>query len=310
MFLPINNFSIDRLESKLFNDKGVSVSVARLDKIHSEISGNKLFKLHYFIEECLRSEHKTMLTFGGAYSNHLAATAAVCREKKINCIGLVRGEGGSNLSHTLSGCRENGMQLHFISRDEYKNITADTDEDYIQQLYGKCTVVPEGGYSPQGAKGASLIMDLQKDLCFTHICTATGTATTLAGLLLKKKPVQKIISVPVIRNMTDIQERLNYLTPGIEINADDIFTEYHFGGYAKYTNELITFMNKFYTEHGIPTDFVYTGKLMHAITDKINKGHFEKGSNILLLHTGGLQGNRSLEKGKLIFNRFNMPDLF
>lgn len=301
MFLPITDFQIDRLENKFFKKHELSVSVARLDKIHPEISGNKIFKLHYFLEECLQSKHKTILTFGGAYSNHLDATAALCRKNKINCIGLVRGEAAVNLSHTLSSCREKGMQLYFISRNEYKNITGNTDEDHIQHRYGKCTVIPEGGYNTKGAKGASLIMDLMKDLHFTHICTATGTATTLAGLLLKKLPYQKIISVPVIKNMTDIHERLKYLIPGIEINEEEIFHDYHFGGYAKYTDELIIFMNEFYSKHGVPTDFVYTGKLMYAVIDKIKKGYFEKGSNVLLLHTGGLQGNKSLEKGKLIF---------
>lgn len=301
MFFPITDFCIDKLESKLFKEHALSISVARLDKLHPEISGNKLFKLHYFIEECLQSEHKTILTFGGAYSNHLAATAALCRDKKLNSIGIVRGEAAGNLSHTLFSCRANGMRLYFISREEYKKITGNTEQQDIQHIYGKCTVVPEGGYSPKGAEGASLIMDLIKDLCFTHVCTATGTATTLAGLLLKKHNYQKIISVPVIKNMTDIHERLKYLSPGIKINDGEIFNDYHFGGYAKYTDELITFMNEFYTEHGVPTDFVYTGKFMYAIIDKIKKGYFEKGSNILLLHTGGLQGNKSLQRGKLIF---------
>ena len=301
MLLPVTDFCIDKLVSTLYKKHAVSVSVARLDKIHPEISGNKLFKLHYFIEECQQSEHKTMLTFGGAYSNHLAATAALCREKKIKCIGIVRGETAVNLSHTLSACRENGMLLHFISREEYKNLSNIAEHSYLQEIYGNCTVVPEGGYSQKGAEGASLIMDLVKDSGYTHVCTATGTATTLAGLLLNKRQQQKIISVPVIKNMTDIHERLHYLSPGIKINDAEIFAGYHFGGYAKYTDELIKFMNEFYTEHGVPTDFVYTGKFMYAIIDKIKKGYFEKGSNILLLHTGGLQGNKSLQSGKLIF---------
>ena len=300
MLIPLSHYSSDKLESDLFRESDVTLTVARLDKIHPEVSGNKLFKLHYFIEECLRSAHKTILTFGGAYSNHLAATAFICNQNGIKSIGIVRGEAAANISPTLKKCSELGMHLIFTPRAAYTEMSVGESES-ISEIYGPCTIIPEGGYSPMGAMGASLISDLIENENATHICTATGTATTLAGLLMKKKTCQKIISVPVIKNMHDILKRIEYLCPEYERGGIEIFSDYHFGGYAKHTNELLRFMNSFYSEHSIPTDFVYTSKMMYAITDQIKKGYFQKGSRIVCLHTGGLQGNCSLPPGKLIF---------
>jgi 1-aminocyclopropane-1-carboxylate deaminase len=297
MFLPINNISFDKLESNFLSEKGVSVTMLRLDKIHDEVSGNKLFKLHYFIETCLQTAHKTMLTFGGAFSNHLVATAFLCKEKGIKCIGVIRGEEPAILSHTLLRCKALGMQLHFISRNDYKNIG---NTDALINTFGNCTIVPEGGYGMDGAKGAALIMDIIKKENASHICTCVGTATTLAGLLLNNSSA-KTIAVPVIKNMVDINDRLLQLTGSRYGDNLTIFGDYHFGGYAKYNTELIAFMNTFYTKYTIPTDFVYTAKMMFAIFDKIKEGYFPKGSSIICLHTGGLQGNASLPNGMLIF---------
>ncbi len=304
MFLSTDTISFDKLESDFLSKNGVSVTVLRLDKIHNEVSGNKLFKLHYFVEACLQTEHKTMLTFGGAYSNHLVATAFLCKAKGIKCIGVVRGEEPKELSHTLQRCKELGMQLQFISRVAYKNIEDEETTKKLQTVFGECTIVPEGGYSNAGAKGASLIMDIVKNETYSQICTCVGTATTLAGLLMNNENNVEIIAVPVIKNMTDIDERVQELTGNTYNRNLSIFSDYHFSGYAKYNTELIAFMNTFYTEYAIPTDFVYTAKMMYAIFDKINNGYFAKGSNIVCLHTGGLQGNASLPTGTLVFKSF------
>ena len=299
MYLPLHNITFDILKGKLYTDNNIKVTIARLDKIHADVSGNKLFKLHYFVETCLQTNHKTLLTFGGAYSNHLVATAYLCNLKNIKCVGIVRGEKPIEISHTLSRCIKMGMQLKYISRQDFKN----NDEDLLRQLiveFGDFTIVPEGGYDYEGAKGASLIMDAVNNENYTHICTCVGTATTLAGLLLKKRTHQEIIAVPVIKNMTDINERLQFLKVPEE-NKPIIFEGYHFGGYAKYTQELIHFMNGFYNEENIPTDFVYTAKMIYAITEKLKSGYFKNGSNILCIHTGGLQGNKSLKQNALIF---------
>jgi 1-aminocyclopropane-1-carboxylate deaminase len=301
MFLPTDNISFDKLESSFLTESGVSVTVVRLDKIHAEVSGNKLFKLHYFVETCLQTTHKTMLTFGGAFSNHLVATAFLCEEKGIKCIGIVRGEEPIKLSHTLQRCKELGMHIHFISRVDYKNIEEGKAIKKLQNTFGECTIIPEGGFSNAGAKGASLIMNLLKNEKYSHVCTCVGTATTLAGLLMNNENNAAIIAVPVIKNMIDIEERIEKLTSDSYENNLSIFSDYHFGGYAKSNNELIYFMNQFYTDYTIPTDFVYTAKMMYAIFDKIKNGYFEKGSKIICLHTGGLQGNKSLPPESLIF---------
>jgi 1-aminocyclopropane-1-carboxylate deaminase len=301
MFLPTNTISFDKLESDFLSYSEVSITVLRLDKIHDEVSGNKLFKLHYFVEACLQTSHKTMLTFGGAYSNHLVATAFLCKENDIKSIGVVRGEEPKELSQTLQRCKELGMQLLFISRATYKNIEDEETIKNLQNTFGECTIVPEGGYNNEGAKGASLIMDILKNEKYSHISTCVGTATTLSGLLNNNKTNANIIAVPAIKNMTDIKARVHQLTGLTHENSLTIFGDYHFGGYAKYNTALITFMNTFYSEYGIPTDFVYTAKMMFAIFDKIKNGYFAKGSNIICLHTGGLQGNASLSNGMLIF---------
>ena len=301
MDINLKNISFDKIITDDIINKNVNLTIARLDKIHNDVSGNKLFKLHYFVEDCLLTAHKTLLTFGGAFSNHLVATAFLCKQKGLKSIGIVRGEEPKTLSHTLARCKNLGMNIRFISRQDYKDFEKNEhDIVKLKNIFGDFSLVPEGGYNSSGAKGASLIMDLIEPNTFSHVCTAVGTATTIAGLLLKKSIDQQIIAIPVIKNMVDIPERLNHLG----IAADKlpiIFSDYHFGGYAKHTPELITFMNFFYANTHIPTDFVYTSKMMFSIYDKIKKGYFKPGSNIVCIHTGGLQGNKSLPHGTLIF---------
>lgn len=292
-YIPFDEIHIEKKDIKLF--------VARLDKIHPVVSGNKLFKLHYFLEDAIACPHKTMLTFGGAFSNHLAAAAFACKEAGIKSIGIVRGERPENLSHTLQLCVQHGMELKFISREEYKNADSPDFLNRLKNIYGSFTLVPEGGYHPKGAAGAALIMNLLLPKNATHICTATGTGTTLAGLLLNAAKDQQVIAVPVLKNMTDIPERLLYLTGNKEYHNLTIFDEYHFGRYAKKTSELLNFMNSFYAENAVPTDFVYTAKMLYGIMDKINNDYFPTGSNIVCLHTGGLQGNNSLPENTLIY---------
>lgn len=294
--------TIDVLQDELFIEKKVTVSVLRLDKIHAIVSGNKLFKLHYFLQNALAAKHKSILTFGGAYSNHLVATAYACKELSIKSIGVVRGEMPAQLSVTLQQCINFGMQLKFISREEYAK---KENVDFIAQLlheFGESIIIPEGGYNALGAKGASLIMKMINQNNYSHIATAVGTATTLAGLLLTAKNDQTIIGVPVLKGMEDINDRVNFLTENHSLQAPlQILDKYHFDGYAKHTPELIQFMNECWCKYALPLDFVYTAKMMYAIIDSIKNGHFKPGSNILCLHTGGLQGNNSLMAETLLY---------
>lgn len=278
------------------------LQVLRLNEVHPIISGNKLFKLHYFLERLkLKPSAKKVITFGGAYSNHLVATAYACKINNIECTGIVRGEAPEALSYTLQHCIEYGMQLQFTSRETYSH---KEDTDFIQHLkqqHGDCIIIPEGGYDITGAKGASLISKwIAHDI--THICCAAGTATTAAGLLLNIQPHQQVILFPVLKGMSDIPDRVDYLTEG-HFNKKQLHIAdgYHFGGYAKKTGELIQFINTLYNGQQLPTDFVYTGKMMYGVMDLIQKDFFAAGSKLCCIHTGGLQGNLSLPAGTLTF---------
>ncbi len=299
--LNINTVPLNKLEDVLFLKKKISVYVLRLDAIHPIISGNKIFKLHYFLNEAIKNKPNPIITFGGAYSNHLAATAYACKMLGIKCTGVIRGEKPKELSPTLLQCSAWGMQLKFISRIAYAAIATQNFLENEKIEFGEGIYIPEGGYHPIGAKGASLIWNFIPKNTFTHICTASGTATTLAGILLGASNEQ-IINIPVLKGITDLDKRINYLTENnFKKNLLKTFDHYHFGGYAKKTPELINFMNNFWKLHNVPTDFVYTAKMFYALMDKIKNNYFEQNSNILCIHTGGLQGNNSLLNGTLLF---------
>ena len=298
MLFNTSNISIDNIYADFLQNKNINLSIVRLDKIHPTVSGNKLFKLHYFLEEAIAYSKPGIVTFGGAYSNHLVATAFICKINGLKSVGVVRGERPLVLSHTLQNCLDYGMELEFISRDEYKK---KENDDFIINLslkWKNYLIVPEGGYHPKGAAGAALITKfIAKDT--THVCTAIGTATTFAGLIEGIREDQQIIGIPVLKGLTDINEKIAYLTKSA--HPFQSFNEYHFGGYAKKTPLLINFMNDIFSKYNLPTDFVYTAKMMFAIFDTIEKGYFKSGSKITCLHTGGLQGNYSLPKSMLLF---------
>ncbi len=301
MNLPIFDIEIDDLPTLSIPEKNITVQIARLDKIHPQVSGNKIYKLHYFIKACLASSHKTILTYGGAFSNHLVATAFYCQQVGIKCIAVVRGnEQQKFTSHTLASCEQLGMKLIFVDRELYKLQANKTHENNFNTQFGDCTIIPEGGFAADGAKGAALIVDSLKKYKPTHICCAVGTATTIAGLMLANCNAQ-IIAVPAIKNMLDIEERILNLIGTYEREKLTIFNEFHFGGYAKYNQQLIAFMNQFYKANNIPTDFIYTAKMMYTIQRKLQEGFFTSNSSIICLHTGGLQGNATLPKNTLIF---------
>ncbi len=287
------------LQDELFQKNGLQVSMLRLDEINPVVSGNKLFKLVCFLKEAKESFHKKIITFGGAYSNHLAATAFACEQMNIRSIGVVRGEKPKSLSHTLQFCLKHGMQLEFVSRSLYKNI----DAEFLQHLknkYGEHILIPEGGFSVKGKQGASMINNYFADKNFTHVCLPVGTATTFGGIVDANKTGTEIIGFGVLKNMHDIAERFQELKVDNR-NKYSFIGDYHFGGYAKRTTELIPFMNDFYSKHFIPLDFVYTAKMMFGLYELVSKNFFPPNAKILSIHTGGLQGNKSLKNGELIF---------
>ncbi len=288
------------LLSNICDKSKIKLSVLRLDEIHPIISGNKIFKLRYFLEDVKECAHKQIITFGGAYSNHLAATAYACNTGGIRCVGIVRGEEPSVLSSTLLFCRRNKMQLEFISRSAYTEINDAALQNLLREKYGDHILIPEGGFSLRGVKGAEGIMSLFDQKHYSDVCCPIGTATTFAGLVNGADNTTEITGFSVLKNLADIPQRLKKLQ--VDTSKRYSFTaEYHFGGYAKKTTELIDFLNTFYKDNKIPLDFVYTGKMMFGVYDLIKKNHFPTGSNILCIHTGGLQGNNSLPAGMLYF---------
>lgn len=297
--IHFNMPSFTELHDNLYTNNDIKIFMLRLDEIHPVISGNKLFKLYYFLEEAKNSLNKKVITFGGAYSNHLAATAFSCHAIHTECIGIVRGERPQKFSATLSFCLEQGMQLEFISRKLYKEIHQHTSFESLKNKYGEHILIPEGGFSVKGKEGASLIHQLFSDKNFTHIVLPVGTATTFAGLVDGNNTQQEIIGVGVLKNLQDIDERFNELK--VDKDKKYLFNnDYHFGGYARKTNELISFINDFYLNQKIPLDFVYTAKMMFGVNDLVRKKYFPAGSKILCIHTGGLQGNSSLPEGTLL----------
>lgn len=301
MLFPTANIISQDLKDDLFEQKQVRLTVLRLDAIDPVASGNKLFKLHFFLQNAYRQASAGIVTFGGAFSNHLLATAYTCKKAGLKSVGIIRGERPPVLSHTLTACLFYGMELKFISRSEYDKKDQPGFLNDVNADYNNYIVIPEGGYHPLGALGASLISDMIGQDA-SHICCAVGTGTTLAGLLPKLKEQQQLLGIPVLKNMHDLGQRIEFLTSQpFDPGRMKIINNYHFGGYAKKTPELVNFINLLYKKHGLPTDFVYTGKMMFGIIDYISKDLFPKGSNIVCIHTGGLQGNTSLPTGTLVF---------
>lgn len=277
----------------LYQQKGVNMDVLRLDLMHPLISGNKWFKLGGYLEDA--KDKKALITFGGAYSNHIAATAEACREIGLPATGIIRGEKPKLLSPTLQNAEQAGMQLVFVSREAYKRKSIPDACKGEDQL-----VVPEGGYGEKGMRGAAQIISFLQN-SYTHILTAVGTGTTLAGLCFSAPETTSCIGIPVLKNENTIRSEIDLLLPKEKKGKYILQHDYHFGGYAKYNESLIAFMNSWYGITRIPTDFVYTGKAFFAADHLIRSGYFPRETRLLVIHTGGLQGNVSLPKGKLIF---------
>jgi len=289
------NISVHPYSSPLFSEKSLIVDVLRLDLLHPVISGNKWFKLRYHIEEARRQQKNRLVTFGGAWSNHIAATAAAGKQFGFNTTGIIRGEQPARLSDTLQEAIRLGMELVYISREAYRDKPLPESIDLAA-----AQLIPEGGFGHTGALGAATITDHFNPDAYTHLCCAVGSGTMMAGLMNAVKNKRTVTGISAMKNNHDLESAVTSLLeqPAVSplINHD-----YHFGGFAKHTPALLAFMNEVFRSTGIPTDIVYTGKLLYAVHDLAGKNYFPPGSKILLIHSGGLQGNRSLPNGSLIF---------
>jgi 1-aminocyclopropane-1-carboxylate deaminase len=277
----------------------IEIDVLRLDLLHPVLSGNKWFKLHRHLEAAGRSP---ILTFGGAWSNHLVATAFAAQQAGLPAIGIIRGERSSTLSATLQDAAGYGMQLEFITRDRYAQKDTAAFLDYYRDRYPGVYIIPEGGGGLPGIIGSETILCKTNAASYTHILCAVGTGTTFLGLIRASHPGQHVIGIPVLKGLETIAaiDLTGVLTPE-QASRARLLPGYHFGGYARHPSELIDFMNELYTHSGIPTDIVYTGKLFYAFHDSLRRHFFPAHSRLLLIHSGGLQGNRSLAPDQLVF---------
>jgi 1-aminocyclopropane-1-carboxylate deaminase len=276
----------------------VFLSLKREDLHGDGISGNKLRKLKYNVAKAITEGYTQIVTFGGAYSNHILAASFIKKDYGIDVIGVVRGEeliDKVEENPTLNLSQQNGMQFHFVSREKYRNKMS---ADFLVELkdkFGDFYLLPEGGTNELAIQGCEEILTAE-DGAFDYICCAVGTGGTIAGLINSSTENQKVIGFSALKGDFLKDDVAALVTK----NNWEIQTDYHFGGYAKITNELVSFINDFKSETGVQLDPIYNGKMMYGIYDLMKKGYFPKNTSILAIHTGGLQAiegmNRLLQK--------------
>ncbi|WP_421824207.1 1-aminocyclopropane-1-carboxylate deaminase/D-cysteine desulfhydrase [Flagellimonas oceanensis] len=295
------NIPNQHIDLPLLREKGIQLYLKREDTIHPFISGNKYRKLKYNLLEAKKQGKDTLLTFGGAFSNHIAATAYAGLEQGLQTIGVIRGE---ELVHkwqsnpTLKLAHEHGMRFHFVSRSDYRLKNEPSFLQNLKERFGEVYLLPEGGTNALAVKGCSEILT-EEDATFDYICSAAGTGGTAAGLIHASLPHQTVLAFPALKGNFLLDEIRTF----VQHERWQLITDYHFGGYAKVDQQLIAFINLFKHETGIPLDPIYTGKMLFGIFDLVKRGVFAPGTQILAIHTGGLQGiegmNRILKKKNL-----------
>lgn len=291
----------------VLKNSSVRLFVRREDLIHPFVSGNKFRKLRYNLIEAKQQKYSKLLTFGGAYSNHIAAVAYAGKLNGFETIGVIRGdelEANWANNPTLQFANLCGMQFEFVSREAYRNKTDELFLEGLKLKFDDFYSIPEGGTNDLAVKGCEEILT-ELDNEFDYVCVSVGTGGTISGIINGSFDGQKIIGFPALKGDFLIKDICNFAKK----DNWSLNLNYHFGGYGKVTPELILFINSFFEENNIPLDPIYTGKMVYGVMDLIEKNFFEKGSKILLIHTGGLQGiegmNKELERKKQIKIRIN-----
>ena len=294
---------LQQIEEPLFTKHNIRVYVKRDDLIHPVISGNKWRKLKLNFEKFIQGKYERIVTFGGAFSNHIAAVAELGKLGEIPTTGIIRGDELSPDSNdTLRKAFQNGMQLQFVSREKYAERYERVYHEELRCGLGNILLIEEGGANFLGTLGISEVL---KELPFEpdFMFAATGTGTTAAGLLLASENMT-VVSVPVMKNgafiAEEIEKMLRLATFDNDLAAEkmsrlQLETGFHFGGYGRCTNELVSLINTFYKQHHIPLDQVYTAKMVSAFYHHVELGKIPGGSSVVLLHTGGLQGTSSIK---------------
>lgn len=278
---------VQEIHDSVLDQAGVRLFIKREDLNHPRVSGNKWWKLKYNLEEAIAQGHDTLLTFGGAYSNHIYATAAAAHELGLKSIGIIRGEETLPLNTTLAFATASGMKLHYVSRESYRTKTAQTFIDNLHTQFGNFYLIPEGGTNALAVKGVTEFgQSLKND--FDYLCCAVGTGGTLAGLINGIPSAKKVLGIPVLKGGGFLKGEIEQLA-GKNTSQWTLMTDYHFGGYGKMSPELTSFIMNFELKHGIKLDPVYTGKMVFGILDLINQRYFSNGTCIFALHSGGLR---------------------
>lgn len=295
MFLRYIPAPISEITTRQTANAGVKLLIKREDQNHPFVSGNKWWKLKYNLEEAIRSNQNTLLTFGGAYSNHIYATAAAAHELGLKSIGVIRGEETKPLNHTLAFAESKGMKLQYVSREAYRQ---KSEEAFIQNFhdqFGDFYLIPEGGTNELAVKGcAEFAAQLNAEVDFDYLCLPVGTGGTMAGMILGSRPSVEVIGFSVLKGGDFLEAEVKKYWQKFPDRSNGnwrIETSYHYGGYGKSTAELHHFMAEMKSQYQLPLDQVYTAKMMTGVFDLMGKGYFNSGSTVMMVHTGGLQGS-------------------
>ena len=287
---PVNQFAglffdpimVQTVPDPEFSARGVDLKVVRFDQMDLLTGGNKWFKLAPYLNLARERGIRSLLSFGGAYSNHIAALAAAGQRYNFKTTGIIRGEVVANT--TLHRAQSQGMKLHFLSRSLYRELRDNLQHPYLDNFQDDL-IIPEGGGGALGMEGAAMMHDyIPMDA--DHLLLAAGTGTTAAGISKKLLPHQQLHCINVAANALAINSMFS-------VDTVQVYEEYHFGRYARITAELDVFCRDFSTRYAIPLEPVYTGKAMFGAYDLLRKGAFEAGSKLYFLHTGGLQYQNS-----------------
>lgn len=291
--MEIQPSPVQQIHEPLFSEKKVSVFLKREDLSHPQVSGNKWRKLKYNLEEAQRLGHKKLLTFGGAYSNHIYAVAAAAQAYNFESIGVIRGEETTPLNYTLSFAKSVGMNLSYMDRSLYKLQSTQKVKQALQNEFGSFYLIPEGGTNKLAIQGCTeIIRELEHS--YDYYCLPVGTGGTIAGIISALNNRNKVLGFSALKGDFLRKQVENHLLEYTGNSFDNwtINTESHFGGYAKVKPELLDFMKSFELRHSILLDPVYTAKSIYKLYELINSNYFTQGSQILFIHTGGLQGRK------------------
>jgi 1-aminocyclopropane-1-carboxylate deaminase len=302
LFIESNQVKNQIIPLEAFSISNFNLVIKREDQLHPDISGNKFRKLKYNILEAKRLNKSTLLTFGGAYSNHIAAVAATGKEYGFKTIGIIRGEELIDKvadNATLSFAKSCGMRFCFISREEYRKKEETIFLENLKSIYGDFYLLPEGGTNDFAVKGCAEILT-NKDASFEYVCSPVGTGGTIAGLIKSSNSLQTVLGFSALKGIFQTSD-INKFTKKTNYR---ILDDYCLGGYAKVNTELIEFINDFKNKTAISLDPIYTGKMIFGIFDLMNKGCFKENSTILAIHTGGLQGIKGMNA---LLKKKNLP---